>query len=113
MNAKTLLAVSLFALGFATSVSATTPAVPAKGPHAALPCTTCHSNESFKTPTKETCFQCHGSYEKIAARTAKMTPNPHSSHRGEKDCSACHSMHSKSRLECNDCHNFAIKMKGE
>lgn len=46
-------------------------------------------------------------------RTAKMNPNPHSNHRGEKDCNACHSMHGKSHFECNDCHNFAIRMKGE
>ncbi|MFR6028254.1 MAG: cytochrome c3 family protein [Sutterella wadsworthensis] len=83
------------------------------GPHASLDCTTCHANGQFKAPAKETCFQCHQSYQTVAERTAKMNPNPHSNHRGEKDCNACHSMHGKSHFECNDCHNFAIRMKGE
>lgn len=68
---------------------------------------------SSRPPAKETCFQCHQSYQTVAERTAKMNPNPHSNHRGEKDCNACHSMHGKSHFECNDCHNFAIRMKGE
>ena len=42
-----------------------------------------------------------------------MTPNPHASHRGEPDCSTRHSLPAKPRLECNDCHSFNIKMKGE
>lgn len=42
-----------------------------------------------------------------------MNPNTHFSHRGEPQCSNCHSMHEKPRFECNDCHTFDIKMKGE
>lgn len=83
------------------------------GPHASLPCSTCHVNNELKAPSKDSCLACHGSYEKLAERTAKMTPNPHMNHRGEQDCANCHSLHAKSRFECNDCHNFNIKMKGE
>ena len=97
------------ALSFALPASAVT----INGPHAALPCTTCHTGTQMKAPAKDKCFECHGSYEQIAERTAKLTPKPHSSHRGEANCTACHSMHAKSRFECNDCHNFSIKMKGE
>ena len=60
---------------------------------------------------KETCLSCHGSYDKLAERTAKLTPNPHFSHRGEEDCTNCHSLHGKSRLECNDCHSFNLNFK--
>lgn len=112
MNVKSMLTTAFVAFGLCASAYAA-PAVTINGPHAAMPCTTCHANGSFKAPAKETCFQCHGSYEKVAAHTEKMNPNPHMSHRGEKDCNACHSMHGKARFECNDCHNFAIKMKGE
>ena len=41
------------------------------------------------------------------------TTNPHSNHRGEQNCTNCHSVKGKPHLECNDCHTFAIKMKGE
>lgn len=102
------------ALTIMTAVPASA-AMPAQinGPHAKLPCTTCHADAMSSAPAKETCFQCHGSYAKLAERTAKMTPNPHMNHRGEQNCSNCHSLHGKSRFECNDCHNFTIRMKGE
>lgn len=112
MTHKTSLAIALAAFGLCTAAYAA-PAVTINGPHASLPCTTCHTNGTFQAPAQATCFQCHGDYDKVAARTANLNPNPHMSHRGEKDCNACHSMHGKSRFECNDCHNFAIKMKGE
>ena len=104
-----VMAAALLALGSAGSASA---AMPSKinGPHAKLPCSTCHQNE-MKAPPKETCFGCHGSYAKVAERTAKMNPNPHMNHRGEQQCTNCHSLHAESRFECNDCHNFNIKLK--
>lgn len=67
----------------------------------------------MQAPDKQVCLACHQSYEALAKKTEKMTPNPHFSHRGQPQCSACHSMHAKPRFECNDCHTFAIKMKGE
>lgn len=89
------------------------PAMKAHGPHANLPCTTCHAGGDFKAPRKETCLGCHKSYSAVAERTAKMNPNPHASHRGEPQCTNCHSMHGTPRFECNDCHNFKITIKGE
>ena len=100
------------ALGVALSVPAA-PAMTIAGSHAALTCDVCHKDGAFKAPAKETCLACHQSYEAVAKRTEKMNPNPHFSHRGQRDCTACHSMHNKPRFECNDCHTFAIKMKGE
>ena len=77
----------------------------AKGPHAKVPCSMCK---------KETCFQCHQSYDAVAKKTQKVNPNPHFNHRGEQECTNCHKMHTKSRVECNDCHTFNnLKMKGE
>ena len=111
MLLKSYLAAVVLTFGLASGAHAA--AVTINGPHASLDCTTCHANGQFKAPAKETCFQCHQSYQTVAERTAKMNPNPHSNHRGEKDCNACHSMNGKSHFECNDCHNFAIRMKGE
>jgi hypothetical protein len=71
--------------------------------HAALP-----DNAQMKD-----CLMCHQSYDAVAAKTEKMTPNPHSSHRGEPNCTNCHSVKAKPHFECNDCHEFKIKMKGE
>lgn len=106
---------ALFAAGVLAALAAgaaSAAGMPSKinGPHAKLPCSTCHKNE-MTAPPKETCLSCHGSYDKIAERTAKLTPNPHFSHRGEEDCTNCHSLHGKSRLECNDCHSFNLNFK--
>lgn len=101
------------AMGIALTAQAAAPAMKINGPHANLECSTCHQGGQFKAPAKETCLTCHQSYEAVAKRTEKLNPNPHFSHRGQKDCASCHSMHGKSRLECNDCHNFNLKMKGE
>ncbi len=101
------------AMGLALSASFTANAVTIAGPHANLSCDTCHKGAKMVAPAKETCLTCHQSYEAVAKRTEKLNPNPHFSHRGERECTACHSMHAKPHFECNDCHNFAIKMKGE
>ena len=106
---------ALFAAGVLAAFAAgaaSAAGMPSKinGPHAKLPCSTCHKNE-MTAPPKETCLSCHGSYDKLAERTAKLTPNPHFSHRGEEDCTNCHSLHGKSRLECNDCHSFNLNFK--
>jgi nitrate reductase cytochrome c-type subunit len=71
--------------------------------HAALP----------ETAQMKDCLQCHQSYEAVAKKTEKMTPNPHYSHRGMVECTTCHKVKQAPRFECNDCHVFEIKMKGE
>ncbi len=62
---------------------------------------------------KQDCLACHQSYDAVAAKTAKTVPNPHDSHRGEVNCTNCHSVKDRPRFECNDCHELNIKMKGE
>lgn len=58
----------------------------AKGPHAKVPCSMCHANGQMTAPKKETCFQCHQSYDAVAKKTQKVNPNPHFNHRGEQEC---------------------------
>lgn len=105
---------ALFAAAVLAAASASAgAAMPSKinGPHANLPCTSCHA-DGMKAPGNEACLACHGSYDKVAERTAKLTPNPHFNHRGEQNCTNCHSLHDKSRIECNDCHSFNnLKLK--
>lgn len=109
---KSLLCSLALAALMATGAQAA-PAVKAAGSHAALPCDACHKNGQLAAPKNDACFACHQSYEAVAERTKAMNPNPHFSHRGEANCTNCHSMHAKPRFECNDCHTFDIKMKGE
>lgn len=49
---------------------------------------------------KDACLACHGSYEKLAKRTEKVTPNPHYNHFGDRDCSTCHKGHAKNVITC-------------
>lgn len=80
-----------------------------KGTHGKLgvSCTACHGDKSPPlTPEIAACLACHKSYPEVAARTNALKPNPHDSHKGEVECSDCHSTHGTSRLMCNDCHSF-------
>ena len=78
---------------------------------------TCESCHGVKTPAlgsrvkTEKCLACHGSYEKVAQKTAAMKMNPHDSHLGEVKCTACHKGHQKPVLMCNDCHKFDMQPK--
>ncbi|WP_287195228.1 cytochrome c3 family protein [Syntrophothermus sp.] len=57
--------------------------------------------------SQQECLKCHGSYEKIAERTAKLEPNPHENpHYGNLECNACHKMHRESKVYCAQCHTF-------
>ena len=75
----------------------------------------CESCHVVKTPEEgarvknEQCLACHGSYEQLAEKTAKVTPNPHDSHLGKVRCSDCHVGHADPKLMCNDCHKFNLK----
>ncbi|MDO4938281.1 MAG: cytochrome c3 family protein [Sutterellaceae bacterium] len=80
--------------------------------HAAkgVKCEMCHISAEKTTPVrKEACLKCHGSYEQLAKRTAKVEPNPHDNHFGDRDCSTCHKGHTKSVVTCNQCHKFDLK----
>lgn len=74
---------------------------------AQIACEQCHGqNKPFAAPEMESCFECHESYEAIAKRTSKLTPNPHESHKGDVECASCHSSHGRGKLMCNNCHGF-------
>lgn len=74
-------------------------------------CAMCHgdANPPTKRAPISACMQCHESYERVAALTADVVPNPHQSHQGEVRCTLCHKSHEPSVLYCNECHQFDLK----
>jgi fumarate reductase flavoprotein subunit len=76
---------------------------------AGLNCASCHRDAPPPNAPKMTaCIGCHGSYQKIAAKTATDQPNPHASHLGEIPCSACHHFHQASEMFCDQCHALGL-----
>ena len=74
---------------------------------AGVACAKCHVESTAKAPEMATCLACHGgTYDKLAAMTAKDQPNPHASHRGEVACAECHHVHMASVTLCNQCHTY-------
>ncbi len=82
-------------------------------------CADCHGAAApvkGDTVENEVCSKCHGTYEKLAAKS--MNPkipnrNPHQSHLGEIDCVVCHMAHKPSEAYCNGCHaKFDMKIPG-
>ena len=76
---------ALFAAGVLAAFAAgaaSAAGMPSKinGPHAKLPCSTCHKNE-MTAPPKETCLSCHGSYDKdVYKRQRQYRPSRSQSH---------------------------------
>lgn len=88
--------------------------------HAAnnMKCSACHDEED---PTQgaaavatDTCLSCHGSYEKVAERTASLGEdvNPHDSFHYDMqlECTTCHASHGKSTNLCSSCHDANLWM---
>jgi hypothetical protein len=74
-------------------------------------CQGCHQeNPPSKPVMPPICLSCHGDYEKVAAQTEKVHPNPHASHEGNLPCNVCHNAHKVSKDHCATCHNFDFKI---
>jgi hypothetical protein len=73
-----------------------------------ITCENCHGTEKVAAGAAVSmtkCLSCHGSYEKLAKRTEKMTLNPHVDyHLGELDCNVCHHGHKADQNHCESCH---------
>mgnify|MGYP003810209681 CR=1 FL=1 len=73
-------------------------------------CQKCHADlNAPQALSTEQCLACHGSFEKVAAKTANVKPhNPHSSPHGSTytACDLCHHQHAKSENFCGQCHDF-------
>lgn len=76
-----------------------------------ITCLDCHeSREDPHEPPTEKCLSCHGTPDEVAAKTAKMDPDPHNSpHYGtEQECSLCHHQHEPSENFCSSCHEWKL-----
>lgn len=77
---------------------------------AGVTCQACHGGAAFTEPVAmAACTGCHGSYAELAAMTP-WEPNPHHSHMGEVECSACHNIHKASESFCDQCHSFGMQV---
>lgn len=85
-----------------------------------LSCGACHGTQLIpddnETVINQSCVDCHGGYDKMAATTRPKLRNaeinPHASHLGaEIACTVCHQGHSESKAYCSNCHtNFVMPM---
>lgn len=78
-----------------TKSAPTSPFMDGKHVAKGLQCAACHTTMPPKgAPETKVCLSCHkGSYTAMAEVTAKVNPNPHTSHEGEIPCTACHKSH--------------------
>jgi len=76
-----------------------------------LNCMPCHES-SFPdwAPTMDECFTCHVSYEHVSMLTKDVEPNPHLSHYVDLRCTVCHKSHEASKLYCDKCHKYNLKV---
>ena len=74
-----------------------------------LNCATCHDSDKVsdsETEINAKCTMCHNPAD-VAKKTEKEgMPNPHKSHLGDVQCTACHSGHNPSVAYCSNCHDF-------
>lgn len=85
-----------------------------------LSCGACHGTQLIpddnETVINQSCVDCHGGWDKMAATTRPKLRNaeinPHGSHLGpEIACTVCHQGHRESRAYCSNCHtNFVMPM---
>lgn len=81
-----------------------------------LDCAACHTTNVIsdsETEINKQCAICHGALEQMGTKTSSQIPNPHKSHIGQMQCTACHSGHVPSVAYCTNCHDFPTlnKMK--
>ncbi|QWV93313.1 flavocytochrome c [Geomonas oryzisoli] len=76
-------------------------------------CADCHGKtltvDDSETALNKNCKGCHGGFAELATKT-KEHINPHKSHLGDANCTACHKGHVASKAYCNYCHSFAMKI---
>jgi hypothetical protein len=84
-----------------------------------ITCGGCHGKRlpsRDDTVDNHRCLSCHGSYDKLAERTASVEfpkRNPHKSHLVALACTKCHKAHSESKVYCLECHQgFQMKILG-
>jgi hypothetical protein len=82
-------------------------------------CMGCHGEKlpaKDDTVENDRCLACHGTYDKLAEKTASPQfpkRNPHKAHVIGLACTKCHHVHSESKVYCLECHpTFDMKISG-
>lgn len=80
-------------------------------------CADCHGAagtlNDTETQANIACVSCHGTLEDMGKVTNKTEINPHQSHLGKINCTACHGGHEPSAVYCNYCHSFDVKISSQ
>ncbi|PKU26113.1 cytochrome c3 family protein [Telmatospirillum siberiense] len=77
---------------------------------AGVSCVDCHGEGKKQSVDTDQCLECHKSFEKIAKKTADMTPNPHDNHltKSSAECNQCHQGHKANENICVKCHSEMV-----
>ena len=104
-----LLSVALFS---SSLFAQTTPNLADRHVAKGVQCAACHTeNPPAKAVSTEKCQSCHGDFEAMKQKTAKLSPNPHYTHMGDQPCEECHKGHKPSINMCSQCHKIELKDK--
>ncbi|NTW81335.1 MAG: FAD-dependent oxidoreductase, partial [Geobacteraceae bacterium] len=82
-----------------------------------ISCAECHGTskkiivDDSEKGVNLSCIGCHGSLDAVSAK-AKGHINPHKSHLGQINCTACHSGHNSSQAYCLKCHSYTMPIPG-
>ena len=80
-------------------------------------CADCHGSgkkivvDDGETSVNKGCVSCHGTLAEMG-KASHEEINPHKSHLGEINCTACHHGHTASWAYCLNCHHFEMKIAG-
>ncbi len=77
-------------------------------------CDACHGTsgnivDDNEQPVNSNCVKCHGPLSEVGKKATGHI-NPHRSHLGEINCTACHHGHAASQVYCLNCHDFAMRI---
>ena len=74
-----------------------------------ISCQMCHTTDKVsdsETEINKQCVMCHEPNALVKKTEKPHQPNPHKSHLGDVQCTACHSGHTPSVAYCTNCHDF-------
>ena len=74
-----------------------------------ISCQMCHTTDKVsdsETEINKQCVMCHEPNALVKKTEKPHQPNPHKSHLGDIQCTACHSGHTPSVAYCTNCHDF-------
>lgn len=84
------------------------PALADRHQNSGLTCEACHDTNPKQIVEGDKCLICHENSASVAKRTIALSPNPHSNHLLDIDCTKCHLGHKAQVNYCQNCHSEMI-----